>query len=88
MTAATALTRVVVLGGHRGHETMEARLPGKLRMERGGDDVPLADRDDPAVRQLGQDVDTRSHDADDGRPDEHAVDRLIAEDRHVQIRLE
>jgi len=46
---AGSLARVVVLRRHRGDQAVEPRLAGKLRVERGGDDVPLADGDDPAV---------------------------------------
>ena len=48
---------IVVLGGHRGDEPVEPRLAGELGVERGGDDVALADGDDPAVVEAGEDVD-------------------------------
>ena len=83
-----AFARVVVLGGHRRHESMEARLAGQLRMERRGDDVALADGDDPAVVQPGEDVDVRTDPVDDRRPDEDAVDRSVAEDRDGDLALE
>src|SRR6266850_490016 len=57
VAAARALARVVVLRGHRRQEPVEARFAGELRMERGREDVPLADGDDPAVVEAGEDVD-------------------------------
>ena len=71
-TAARALARVVVLGGHRGHQPVEAGLPGELRVEGRGQDVALADRDDAAVVEPGQDVHVGPGPFDDRRPDEHA----------------
>ena len=59
VAAAGALARIVVLLGHRRDQPVEARLPGELGMERRGDDVPLADRHDPAVVEARQDVDVR-----------------------------
>ena len=57
---AGALARIVVLGGHRGHEPVEAGLAGQLGVERGGDHVPLPHGHDPAVVEPGQDVDARA----------------------------
>ena len=61
--AAGALARVVVLGGHGRHQAVEARLAGELGVERGGDDVALADGDDPPVVEPGEDVDVRARSA-------------------------
>ena len=87
-TAAGALARVVVLGGHRRDEPMEARLAGELGVERGGDDVALPDGHDPAVVEPGQDVDLGAGPLDDRGADEDAMDRRAAEDRDVELRLE
>ena len=50
---AGALAGIRVLGRHRRHQAVEARLAGELRVERGRDDVALADGDDPAVVERG-----------------------------------
>src|SRR4051794_14198249 len=85
---AGAFARVRMLGRHRREEPVEARLAGHLRMEGGGEDVPLADRDDPAVLELGQDVDVGTRSLDDRRSDEDRVDGLVAEERHRHVGLE
>ena len=77
-----------MLGGHRRDEPVEAGLAGELRVERRGDDVALADGDDPAVVEAGEDVDVGAGPLDDRGPDEHGVDRRVAEDRHVELGLE
>ncbi len=56
-TTTGALARLGERGGHRGHETVETRLPGELRMERRGDDLALLHGDDAAVIELGDHVD-------------------------------
>src|SRR6516225_8767159 len=88
VAATGALTWVVVLGGHRRHEAVEARLPGELGMECGRDDIPLPDGDDPSVVETGQDVDPGPGHIDDRCPDEDAVHRPLAEHRYVDLRLE
>src|SRR5947207_13675883 len=57
-------------------------------MERRSQDVLLPDRDDSAVVEARQDVDVGPGPLDDRRPDEHAVNRLVAEDRNLQVRFE
>src|SRR6185436_15289646 len=69
-------------------EPVEPGLAGKLGVERGRDDVALADGDDPVVVETGEDVDVRAGPGDDRGPDEHAVNRLVAENRHGQVGLE
>ena len=83
-----ALARVVVLAGHRCDETMEAGFAREFRMEGGRHDIALADGNDPAVVEPGKDVDVRAGSLDDGRPDENAVDGLIAEDGNGQLGFE
>src|SRR5436305_9900652 len=53
--AADALARVRVLGGHGRDQAVEARLACELGVERGRDDVALADGDDAAVIEAGHD---------------------------------
>ena len=67
---------------------MEAGFARQLGMERGGDDVALADGDDPSVSQPGEHVDPRPDVIDDGCADEHAVDWHVAEQRHRDVGLE
>src|SRR6185503_16610707 len=88
VTPAGTLAGVVVLGGHRRDEPMEARLPGQLRVERRGEDIPLPDRDDPAVVERREDVHIRADTLDDRGADEHATNGLVAHDRHRELALE
>ena len=67
---------------------MEAGLAGELGMERRGDHVALADRDDPAVIESGEDVDVGPDALDDRRADEDGVDRRVAQDGHRSVGLE
>ena len=50
--------------------------------------VALAHGDDAPVVQAGQHVHVRAHLVDDRGPDEDGVDRALAQDRHVEVRLE
>ena len=76
MTAAAALARIIVLGRHRRHETVEAGLAGQLRMECRGDHVALADGHDPAIFEPGEDVDAGTGSLDYRGADEDAVNGL------------
>src|SRR6478735_5714116 len=82
------LARVRVLRGHRCDEPVEARLARELGVERGRDDVLLADRDDPPVVEARDDVHVRPDRLDHGGADEHRVDGRVAEQRHRQLGLE
>ncbi len=69
-------------------EAVEARFAGQLGVEGRGQHVALPDRHDASVGQAGQDVDVRPDALDGGRPDEHGVHRLVAQDGHHEVRLE
>src|SRR4051794_37307285 len=83
-----ALAGVVMFGCHRGQQPVEARLAGELGVERGGDEVSLADGDDATVVEPGEDVDAGAGPVDDRGADEDAVDPGVADQRHGQVRLE
>src|SRR3989304_2289336 len=81
MSPAPAPAGMGVLGGHRRHQAMEARLAGELGVEGGGEDVLLADGHDPPVVEAGEDVDARAGTLYDRGPDEDRVDRPVTEHR-------
>src|SRR6266702_1012478 len=85
MAAAGSLAGLLVLARHRGNETMEARLAGQFRVERRGEHISFANGYDPAIVQARQDVNVWSGSLDDRGADEHAVDRLVAEDGNGQV---
>src|SRR5258706_4378402 len=88
VTPTGSLARVLVLARHGRDEAVEAGFSRELRVERGRHDVSLAYGDDPAVVEAGEDVDVRPGPLDDRRPDEDAVDRLIAKHGNGQVGLE
>ena len=67
---------------------MEPPVRGQLRVEGSGQHAPLAHGDRPAVLIARQDLDPLAHVDHDRRADEDAMQRLIAQGRHVQIGLE
>ena len=86
---AGALARVVVLGGHRRDEPMEARLAGELGVERGGDDVAAGGRRRSGRHRGGPGRPRlRPSALDDRGADEDGVDRRVTEDRDLQLGLE
>jgi hypothetical protein len=85
MVAATgSLAWVLVLARHGCNEAVEAGFSREFRVKCGRHDVSLADRDDSAVVEPGEDVDVRPGPLDDRGPDEDAVDGLIAKHRTVR----
>src|SRR5919107_4406628 len=73
------------LAHHVEEERVDARVPGDLGVERGGDQVPLPDRDDPtgglagglAGRHPSQHLDPGPDLLHPGGADEHRVERLL-----------
>ena len=88
MATSGTLARILVFGGHGGNEPMETRLACQFRVECGGDHVALANGHDPAIVERGENIDPWAGALDDGRPDEDAVDGLVAEHRHGDLRFE
>src|SRR3954449_4412059 len=82
------LAGIGVLCGHRRDEPVEPRLARELGVERGGDDVPLADRDDAAVVEARHDIDVGADAVDDGRTDEDTMDGLVTQQGNGEVRLE
>src|SRR4051794_31583334 len=86
--ATAALARLGELSGHRGDQSVEPCLAGKLGMEGCGDHVALAHGDDAPVFELRENVNVGPDTLDHRRADEHGVYGTIAENRHVELRLE
>src|SRR6266511_1139916 len=66
---------------------VQANLAAKLRVERGGEQVALADGDDPAV-ELGEHLDVGAGLGHPGSADERAGHRAAVEALDVDLRLE
>ncbi len=67
---------------------MEAAVMGELGVERRCHEGALTGRDDRAIAQLRQDLDAGSDRLDQRGADEDGVERICAEDRHIEIRFE
>src|SRR6478609_11173926 len=69
---------------HPDEVLVDAVVAGQLRVEGGGQQVALADRDDPGVRavrgrDLGEHLDARADRLDPGGADEHPGDRVAGQ---------
>jgi len=85
--SAAALAWLRELRGHRRDQAVEASFARQLRVERSRYDVAVPYRDYAAVIQLRHHIDVRTHSLDDGRSDEHRVDRTVTENGHGHLRL-